>query len=132
MGRSIWAVVAGVLFVIVASTAVDIVLHQMHVYAPMPTPLSDKLAALALSYRVVIGVIAGWLTAKLAPRNPMKHAMVLGAIGTVLGLLGVLISWNQDLGPRWYAIALAVFAIPQSWLGGKLYRMGRKSDTQVT
>lgn len=125
-GRSIWAVVAGVLFVIIASTAVDVVLHQTGVYAPMPTPLSDGLAVLALSYRVVIGVVAGWLTARIAPQNPMKHAMVLGVVGTVLGLAGVVVSWNQELGPRWYAITLAVLAIPQSWLGGKIYGMGKK------
>ena len=123
-GRSIWAVVAGVLFVVVASTAVDVVLHQAGVYAPMPAPLTDPLAVLALSYRVVIGVIGAWLTAKLAPNNPMKHAMWLGYVGTVLGLVGVFISWNQDLGPRWYALALAAFAIPQSWLGGKVYERG--------
>ena len=127
MGRSIWAVVAGVLFVVVASTAVDVVLHQTGVYEPMPAPLSDKLALLATSYRVVIGVIAGWLTAKLAPRNPMKHALVLGYVGTVLGLVGVLVSWNQEMGPRWYAIALAALAIPQSWLGGKLQEMQKKN-----
>jgi hypothetical protein len=125
MGRSIWSVVAGVLFVVIASTLVDVVLHRAGVYAPMPAPLSDKLAVLALSYRVVIGVVAGWLTAKLAPRNPMKHAMVLGSLGTVLGLVGVAVSWNTDMGPRWYAIALAAFAIPQSWLGGKLFARGR-------
>ena len=126
-GRSIWAILAGVLFVVIASTVVDVVLHNMGVYAPMPAPLSDKLAVLALSYRVVIGVIAGWLTAKLAPKDPMRHAMLLGYIGTALGLAGVLVSWNQALGPRWYAIALAAFAIPQSWLGGWLFERGRKS-----
>ena len=93
----------------------------------MPTPLSDKLAVLATSYRIVISIAGGWLTAKLAPQNPMKHAMALGYVGTVLGLVGVIISWNAALGPRWYAIALAALAIPQSWLGGKLYEMGRKA-----
>jgi hypothetical protein len=125
-GRSIWAVVAGVLFVVVASTAVDVVLHQTGVYKPMPTPLSKGLAVLALSYRVVIGVIGGWITARMAPQNPMKHAMALGWVGVVFGLVGVIVSWNAEMGPRWYAIALAVFAIPQSWLGGKLYASGVK------
>ena len=126
-GRSVWAVVAGVLFVVIVTTIVDIVLHATGVFAPMPTPLSDKLAVLATSYRIVISIAGGWLTAKLAPQNPMKHAMALGYVGTVLGLVGVIISWNAALGPRWYAIALAALAIPQSWLGGKLYEMGRKA-----
>jgi hypothetical protein len=28
-----------------------------------------------------------------------------------------------DLGPRWYPIALVVLAIPQCWIGGRLYEM---------
>jgi hypothetical protein len=31
--------------------------------------------------------------------------------------------WNRGLGPRWYPIALAVLAIPQCWVGGRLYVM---------
>ena len=30
---------------------------------------------------------------------------------------------NRGLGPRWYPIALAVLAIPQCWVGGKLYEL---------
>jgi hypothetical protein len=48
----------------------------------------------------------------------MKHAMILGYVGAVLGLVGVVATWNLGLGPRWYPIALAGLAIPQCWLGG--------------
>ena len=51
----------------------------------------------------------------------MKHAMMLGVIGTVLGLVGVAATWNLGLGPRWYPIALAVLAIPECWAGAKIY-----------
>ena len=34
MGRSIWAVVAGVLVTVVVTTLVDFVLHALHVYPP--------------------------------------------------------------------------------------------------
>jgi hypothetical protein len=120
---SIWAIAAGVLFIIVVSTLVDIVLHLTNVYPPMDQPLNDSLALLATSYRIVISVAGAWLTARLAPNKPMWHAMVLGVVGTVLGLVGVVATWNLGLGPRWYAIALAVLAIPQCWAGGKLYEM---------
>ena len=121
--RSIWAVVAGVLFIIVVTTLVDIVLHATGVYPPMGQPLNDALALLATLYRIVISVGGAWLTARLAPDKPMKHAMILGVVGTVLGLVGVVATWNLGLGPRWYAIALAVLAIPQCWAGGKIYVM---------
>jgi hypothetical protein len=83
--------------------------------------LDDPLAALATSYRIVIGIAGGWLTAKLAPQKPMKHALILGMVGTLLGIAGVVGTWNLGMGPRWYPIALAVLALPQCWVGGKIY-----------
>ena len=121
--RSIGAVVAGVLFIIVVSTLVDTVLHAAGVLPPQGQPMNDALSLLALSYRIVIGVAGAWLTARLAPDNPMKHAMILGYVGVVLGLAGVLATWDLGLAPRWYAISLAVLAIPQCWAGGRLYEM---------
>ena len=123
MKRSVWAVVAGVLFIVIVSTLVDIVLHLAHVFPPMDQPINDSLALLATSYRIVIGVGGAWLTARLAQDEPMKHALILGLVGTVLGLVGVVATWNRGLGPRWYPIALAVLAIPQCWVGGRLYSM---------
>lgn len=119
--KSVWAVVAGVLFIIVVSTLVDIALHAAGVYPGMSQPLDDRLSLLALTYRIVIGVLGGWLTARLAPANPMKHALILGAVGIVLGLAGVIATWNKGLGPRWYPISLVVLAVPQCWAGGWLF-----------
>jgi hypothetical protein len=118
--RSIWAVLAGVLVVIVVTTAVDIVLHLVGVYPPSNQPMSDALALLASSYRIVIGIGGAWLTARLAPKDPMRHAMILGFVGAVLALVGVVATWNLGLGPRWYPISLVALAIPQSWVGGAL------------
>ncbi|HEX9427559.1 MAG TPA: hypothetical protein VGA64_07210 [Candidatus Polarisedimenticolia bacterium] len=121
--RSLWAVVAGVLVIMVVTTFVDIVLHSAGVFPPMTRPIDDALAALATSYRVVISIGGAWLTARLAPEKPMKHAMILGVVGVVLGLVGVVMTWNLGLGPRWYPIALVVLAIPQCWAGGRIYEM---------
>src|SRR5881628_440411 len=121
--KSIWAVVAGVLVIIVVTTLVDIVLHATRVFPPMDQPINVALALLATSYRIVISVGGAWVTARLAPEKPMKHAMILGVVGVVLGLVGVVATWNLGLGPRWYPISLAVLAIPQCWVGGKLYEM---------
>ena len=120
-GRSIWAVVAGVLFIIVVTTIVDIMLHAAHVYPPMNQPINDSLSLLATAYRVVISVAGAWLTARLAPNRPMRHAMILGVVGVALGLVGFIVTRNMDLGPKWYPIALVVLAIPQCWLGGRIY-----------
>ena len=121
--KSIVAVVAGVVAIVVVTTLVDIVLHVTGVFPPMDQPLSDRLALLATSYRIVISVGGAWLTARLAPGKPMTHAIVLGIVGTILGLVGVVATWNSGLGPRWYSVALAVLALPQCWAGGKIYEM---------
>ena len=121
--KSIWAVVAGVLVIIIVTTLVDIALHMAGVFPPMDQPINDSLALLATSYRSVISVGGAWLTARLAPDKPLKHALILGYVGVVLGLVGVAATWNKGLGPRWYPISLAVLAIPQCWAGGKIYEM---------
>jgi hypothetical protein len=133
-GRSVWAVVAGALVGIVVTTAVDVALHLVHVYPPIHEPITDALALLATSYRIVIGVGGAWVTARLAPRNPMRHALVLGAIGAGVALVGVVATWNLGLGPRWYPIALVLLALPQSWAGGRLFELrsapgGRSAGT---
>jgi hypothetical protein len=121
--KSIWAVVAGVLFILIVTTLVDIVLHATGVFPPMDQPINDTLALLATSYRIVISVGGAWLTARLAPNKPMKHAMILGYVGVVMGLIAAVATWNLALGPRWYPILLVVLAIPQCWAGGRLYEM---------
>jgi len=120
-GKSIGAVFAGVLFIIVATTLVDVALHVTGVYPPMGASLDDRLALIATSYRVIISIAGAWLTAKLAPRNPMKHALILGAVGVVLGLGGVVANAYKPMGPTWFPIALVVLAIPQCWLGGWIF-----------
>jgi hypothetical protein len=118
---SAWAIIAGVLFIVVVTTLVDVLLHVLGVFPPMDQPIDDRLALLATAYRVVISIGGAYLTARLAPTRPMRHALILGYVGVVLGLVGVIATWNLALGPRWYAIALVVLAIPQCWAGGKLF-----------
>ena len=121
---SVWAVIAGVLVTVALTTLVDVLLHVFGVYPPMGQPLSNALALVATGYRIVISIGAAWLTARLAPDRPLRHALILGYVGTLLGLVGVIVTWNRGLGPRWYPIALAALAIPQCWVGGKLYELG--------
>ena len=127
--KSIGAVFAGLLVVIVVTTLVDVVLHVLRVYPPMPdpeagvpvVPLTNGLAVLASSYRLVISIAGAYLTAKLSPGRPLRDAVLLGFVGTALGAFGAWKTWDMGLGPHWYAISLAVLAIPQCWFGGWLF-----------
>ena len=120
--RSVGAVVAGLLFVIIITTATDALLHATGIFPPWGQPMSDSLFLLAFAYRIVYGIVGGYITARLAPDKPVKHAVVLGAIGFVLSLAGAAATWNRgpEFGPKWYPLALIVIAIPTAWLGGKL------------
>ena len=109
--------------VVVLSLGTDKVLHMFQVYPPWGQTMHDpELNLLALSYRIVYTVVGGYITARLAPRNPMRHVGVLAGIGLVMGALGVIATSGMDLGPRWYPIAIAVTAVPCTWLGGVLHR----------
>jgi hypothetical protein len=79
------------------------------------------LIVLALSYRLVYTIIGGYIAARLAPYSPVRHALVLGIIGLVVATLGAIATIPMHLGPSWYPIALAITALPFTWIGGVLY-----------
>lgn len=130
--KSIAAVLAGVFFIIIVTTIVDAIMHAVGAYGGMKERMDDSQAVIAGSYRLVIGIAGGWVTARLAPNHPLRHAIILGVVGTVLGVVGVAVTWNMDLGPRWYPISLAVLAIPQCWLGGWIRAKGLQSKPMTT
>ena len=124
LGRSVVAVTAAIVANVVLSVGTDQVFHVLGVYPPWGQPMYDaSLNLLALGYRIVFGVTAGYVVARLAPRAPMRHAAVLGAIALALSTLGAMASVTQyDLGPAWYPITLAITAFPCVWLGATLHR----------
>lgn len=117
--RSTGAVLAGFATVFALSSAVDAVLHLVGYYPNDGTPGTDPQLAVALAYRTAITVFGGWVTARLAPARPMRHALILGAIGSLAGTVGVVAAWS--IGHHWYAISLAALAIPSTALGGWLF-----------
>lgn len=125
IGRSIGAVLAGIVVGVALTLATDVVLHLTRVFPPMGQPLSDAPLVLATVYRVAFGVLGSYITARLAPNRPMGHALIGGVVGLVASTVGAVVTWNRGpaFGPHWYPIALIVTAIPCAWLGGKLRQM---------
>ena len=124
IGRSIGAILAGVVVGIVLSLGTDIVLHVIGVFPPWGQSMVgfDGPLLLATVYRAIYGVAASYVIARLAPDRPMAHALVGGVLGLAAGILGAILTWNKGpaFGPHWYPIALIVLAMPQAWVGGQL------------
>ena|SRR6478735_7665878 len=120
--KSIGAVLAGFLIVVILSTATDTILESLGIFPPPTDGLFVTwMLALAFAYRTVYTVLGGYVTAALAPANPTKHVTILGIIGTIMGCIGIYIgAILYTLSPIWYPITLAVAAFPSVWFGGKL------------
>jgi hypothetical protein len=83
--------------------------------------MSDSLFAVATIYRVIYGILGGYIAATLAPTRRMQHALFYGLVGFGLSLVGFIATRNMpELGPRWYPLALVITAIPCAWVGGLL------------
>jgi len=120
--RSVGAIVAGFVAVFVLSLGTDQVLHALSVYPPWGEPMAGALFMVATGYRIVYTILGGYITARLAPHAPVRHALILGLVGLVAGLIGVMVNVAKpELGPLWYSIAVLITGPPCAWLGGVLY-----------
>jgi len=120
--KSIGAVIAGFLIVVILSTATDTILESLGIFPPPTDGLFVTwMLVLAFAYRTIYTILGGYVTAALAPANPTKHVTILGIIGTIMGCVGIYVgAVLYTLSPMWYPIALAVAAFPSVWFGGKL------------
>jgi hypothetical protein len=129
IGRSVASVFLGFLTVVLLSLGTDQVLHVLNVYPPWGQSMHEPgLNFLALAYRCIYTLIGGYVTARLAPHAAMRHVLILAIIGLLMGMLGVVGTWNMNLGPRWYPIAIAVTGAPLTWLGGMFCGQRRSAE----
>ena|SRR5262249_16992526 len=121
--RSVGAMLAGFLAIVIFSIATDSAMHGTGVFPPLGAPMSDALFLLATAYRIVYSVAGCYIAARFAPDQPMRHALALGVVGVVVSAAGAVATWNRGpaFGPHWYPLALIALAMPCAWLGGKLY-----------
>ena len=131
IGRSIGALLAGFLAIVVLSIGTDAALHGAGIYPPLGQRMSDALFVLAAAYRIVYSVAGCYLTARLAPNKPMQHALVLGGVGLVLSIVGAVVMW--EAGPAWYSLAIIAIAVPCAWAGGAIAggQTNRDPETQT-
>ncbi len=118
--KSIGAVLAGFVTGAVLSVGADFLMEQTNMMS-MENFKQSSAAVLCtvILYRFVFNVAGCYLTARLAPDKPMKHALIIGVIGTVLSILGTIAMW--DLAIPAYNLTIIFMSLPSAWLGAKLF-----------
>lgn len=117
--KSIGAIIAGFALLVILSIIMDSILEKTGVMKTEPFNENPVwLILIIILYRTIFNSFGCYLTARLAPNKPMKHAIILGIIGVVLTIVGLITMW--DIPPRWYPISLIVLTLPAAWFGGKM------------
>jgi len=73
-------------------------------------------SAATIFYASAFGVVSSYLTATLAPRRPVMHALVLGGIVFLFALCGLVGSWQR--APAWFNVGFLATVLASAWLGG--------------
>ncbi len=119
--RSVGAVLAGLIFIGITHTGTDAILENTGVLPKGNLHVGTGLILMVIGYRAVLSLIGCYITALLAPKSPMKHALALGIVGVLLSTAGAIATAKMNLGPSWYPWTLVVISLPIAWLAGKLY-----------
>lgn len=120
MMRSILSIIAGFILIGVLSFGTDAVVRgaMLDAFSVAGRTENVPLLLLTLAYVFVFAVVGCYLTARLAPHSPMKHALILGLLGLVFNIVGTTLMWNT--APVWYHVAALLLVMPAAWLGGRL------------
>jgi hypothetical protein len=120
MLKSAVAVAVGFVAVVLLSFAADALMLWLAPAAVGYGARESKTWVLGvmLTYVAVFVVTGSWLTARLAPANPMRHALLLGAVGLAISIAVTAGTWTAE--PVWYHVASLALILPCAWLGGWL------------
>lgn len=118
ISRSILAFVAAIAATFTLSYATDAALVAAGVMDSNALPDSVAIVALIIAYRSAYNVLGAYIVAKLAPKRPMTHAMVLAVLG-IIGSLSAMAALS-DSSQYYYPIILSILVLPSTWLGVKL------------
>jgi peptidoglycan/LPS O-acetylase OafA/YrhL len=120
--KSFIAVFVGLVVTILLSVGVDVLMVSTGLLPAKSADYTGVQWGIITGYRVVIAIFGCWVAARLAPSKPMNHALITGGIGMCIALAGAIYAWDKgpEFGPRWYALALVITALPCAWIGGKI------------
>lgn len=120
MLRSVWAVLAGFVFIGVLAFGADAIIRAMSPWA-FDADGGTRNVPILLVMTVcsaVFGCVGCYLAAWLAPSKPMRHALILGVVGVIVTSTATAIQWDHT--PAWFNIINLASVLPLAWLGGRL------------
>jgi hypothetical protein len=120
MLRSVTAIVAGFLFIGALSVGATTLLRRAlpAAFDAAGRVESTPVLLLMLAYVGVFAISGCYLAARLAPDRPMRHALVLGALGLAFNIAGSAAAWQT--APAWYHVTAIALVMPFAWTGGRL------------
>ncbi|HEY0078758.1 MAG TPA: hypothetical protein VGB73_08945 [Pyrinomonadaceae bacterium] len=120
MLRSILAVIAGSVVWMVTALGTDAILMSLwpQAYSAGGRVESVPLLLFTMFYAVLFGVLAGYVTAVIARRAEVKHALALGILQLLMGIVATINFW--DTAPAWYHLIFLALVTPSNLLGGWL------------
>lgn len=134
MIRSVLAVLAGIGALTVTSFAIEAaanpLMMQMFPHAlPNRAAISQSLPAslFLFGYTALCVACGGYVTAWIANRSPVRHALIMGVVQVALTVWAMLSLPNEAPLRNWLAAIL--LTVPCAWLGGRL-RANRTSRGQ--
>jgi hypothetical protein len=117
--KSFGAILVGIIIIFVFSIGTDVVLEKAgYLNIEHFSSNTGGIIIFAIICRCIYFIAGSFITAKLAPGRPLLHAMILGIIGFLLGMVGLIMSW--DKAPHWFPVTLTFLPLPCAWIGGKL------------
>jgi hypothetical protein len=94
--------------------------------ASQPVTHTGALAGYVL-YSVLLSILAGYVTATVASRDPMRAVWALAVVQLALGIGIEVSAWN--LAPAWYHLVFLALLVPATVYGGRLrVRQGRARE----
>jgi hypothetical protein len=117
--RSVGAILFGFVYIFLLSVGADLLLRQLMpgAYDATGAVTDPPVLLLIMAYVAVFAISGCYLTARLAPHHPLRHAMILGLLGLVFSVAGTIAAW--DKAPVWFNLLSLLLVLPYAWIGGR-------------
>jgi len=128
MLRSLIAVIAGSVVWMVTALGMDALLMTFmpEWFGANGKTESVPLLLFMMSYSLLFSVLGGYVTALIARRKETQHALALGVLQFVMGIMATVKFY--DTAPLWFHVTFLLLLIPANIFGGQLRAMQKRNS----